>query len=229
MSATTSSQPSTAHDSNPEEPVPTSARSSSLTVNRCDQTSTSNSNDPRTVPPKSGKPPRRKQPMKDFKWGGNLVRKTLPVRVIPRWLDPSHVDVADPTELPLCWYGVPFVRSIIYPYTERIGVPSYYDKELLRAKTGDLDVFQTWANMEEWFKEQSGLKLDLNLVWGHPTPILTFLSNRELPITREQMDRICDLLDDMEYDEDYEPMWYLDRNLDVRRFRFLRVSVGDAV
>ena len=146
-----------------------------------------------------------------------VIRKTLPIRTIPLWLDPSFVDVADPTQLPLCWYGVPFVRDLIYPYTERIGLASYYKQELLRAKPGDLDVFRTWANMEVWFKKLSGLKLDLNLVWGHPTPILTFFSNHELPrVTKKQVDQICDLLDDMDYDEDCELMWYLDRNLDVR-------------
>lgn len=150
---------------------------------------------------------------------GNLVRKSLPVRTIPRWLDPFHVDIADPTELPLCWYGVPFDRDLIYPYTERIGLASYYTKQVVRAKPGDMDVFQTWANFEVWFQKLSGIKLDLNLVWGQPTPILTFFSNHELPrVTEEQLGRICDLLEDMDYDDDCELLWYLDRNLDVRRF-----------
>ncbi|KAI1787550.1 hypothetical protein LXA43DRAFT_1084830 [Ganoderma leucocontextum] len=164
--------------------------------------------------PNPDKPSRRKQPMKDFEWGGNLVRKTLPVCTIPRWLDPSHVDVADPTELPLCWYGVPFVRKLIYPYTERIGLASYYTEQLLRANPGDLDTFQTWANLEVWFQKLSGLTLDLNLVWGQPTPILTFFSNHELPrVTKKQLDLIGDLLDDIDYGEEYQLMWYLDRNL----------------
>ena len=157
------------------------------------------------------------------------IRKTLPICTIPLWLDPSFVDVADPTQLPLCWYGVPFVRDLIYPYTERIGLASYYKQELLRAKPGDLDVFKTWANMDVWFKKLSGLQLDLNLVWGQPTPILTFFSNHQLPkVTEKQLDLICDFLDDMDYDEDCELMWYLDRNLDVRHFHFFAWCVMQA-
>lgn len=129
------------------------------------------------------------------------------------------MDVADPTELPLCWYGVPFVRDLIYPYTERIGLASYYTREVLRAQPGDLDTFQTWANLEVWFQKQSGLKLDLNLVWGQPTPILTFCSNHESSnVTKEQLSLICDLLDDMDYGDEYQLKWYLDRNLDVSLF-----------
>ena len=186
---------------------------------------------------------RCKQPIKDFEWGvghwlpafalllpdtrmkGDLIRKTLPASTLPRWLDPYHVDVADPTGLPLCWYGVPFVRKLIYPYTERIGLASYYTKQVLRAKPGDLDTFQTWANLDVWFQKESGLKLDLNLVWGHPTPILTFFSNHEAAsVTKEQLDLISDLLDDMDYGDEYQLMWYLDRNLDVRPLLSLLIT-----
>ncbi|PIL23428.1 hypothetical protein GSI_14739 [Ganoderma sinense ZZ0214-1] len=177
--------------------------------------STSGPDDPSVAQvPNPGKPPRRKEPLKDFKWGENLVRKTLPVYTIPNWLNPSYVDVADPTEIPLCWYGVPFDRDLIYPYTERIGLASYYKEQMLRCQPGDLDVFRTWVNMVKWFEKLTGLKLDLNQVWGRPTPILTFFSNHELPrITKKQVSRIYDLLDDMDYDENSGPMWYLDQSL----------------
>ncbi|KAI1787563.1 hypothetical protein LXA43DRAFT_951054 [Ganoderma leucocontextum] len=170
------------------------------------------------LPPNPDKPPaRRKEPMKEFVWGGGLIRKTLPRRVIPRWLDPLYVDVDDPTKLPLCWFGVPFLRKLVYNYAESIGLASYYTREVLCSKPGDLDTFQTWANLEVWFQKESGLKLDLNLVWGEPTPILTFWSNHEiLHIAKEQWGLVCDLLDDIGYGEEYELMWYLDRDLDVR-------------
>lgn len=135
------------------------------------------------------------------------------------------MDVAGPTELPLCWYGVPFVRNLIYAYAERKGLARYYTKQVLRAKPGDLDTFQTWANLDVWFKKVSGLQLDLNLVWGQPTPILTFFSNHELPrVTKDQIELILDLLEDMDYGEEYQLMWYLDRNLDVSLS--LSLSVG---
>ncbi|KAI1781710.1 hypothetical protein LXA43DRAFT_636995 [Ganoderma leucocontextum] len=104
-------------------------------------------------------------------------RKTLPTRTIPRWLDPYHVDVADPTELPQCWYGVPFVRKLVVPPYTR----AYRSRELLHQRGSSrqawgLDTFQTWANLEVWFQKQSGLKLDLNLVWGqaHSDPHVLF-------------------------------------------------------
>ncbi|KAI1787561.1 hypothetical protein LXA43DRAFT_705991 [Ganoderma leucocontextum] len=157
-------------------------------------------------------------PMKNFVWGGDLVRKTLPICTLPHWLDPLWVDVHDPTRLPLCWYGVPFVPRLVYAYAERIGLARYYTRRVGRAKAGDLDTFQTWANLEVWFQKESGIKLDLNLVWGEegePTSTLTFWSNHEIGlVTREMWDQACDLLDDMDYGEEYEMMWFLDHNLD---------------
>nr|VWP00867.1 Transcriptional repressor TUP1 [Ganoderma boninense] len=215
--ATTSSQPDAAHYANSGHSISSASDSDSSSLTASGQTSIPSGphDDPSVAHPDPGKPlVPCKEPMRDFKWGGNLVRKALPVGTIPRWLDPSRVDVAEPTKLPLCWYGVPFERDLIYPYLARIGLASYYKRELLRAKPGDLDVFRTWANMEKWFKRLSGIKLDLNLVWGHPTPILTFFSNHELlRITQAQVYRIDDLLEDIGYDRDCELMWYLDRNL----------------
>ncbi len=152
---------------------------------------------------------------------GDLVRRTLPLSPLPRWLDPLWVDADDPTRLPLCWYGVPFVPKLVYAYAERIGLARYYTMQVGRAKAGDLDTFQTWANLEEWFEKESGIKLDLNLVWGEgkkPKNILTFWSNHEIGrIMREMWGQACDLLDDMDYGEEYAMLWYLDHNLDVRR------------
>ena len=100
-----------------------------------------------------------------------------------------------------------------------MGLASHYTEQLLRAKPSNLDTFQTWVNFDKWFKRVSGLQLDLNLVWGQPTPILTFFSNNELPrVTKQQLELILDLLDDMEYGEEYQLMWYLDGNLDASRF-----------
>ncbi|KAI1787555.1 hypothetical protein LXA43DRAFT_925998 [Ganoderma leucocontextum] len=155
--------------------------------------------------------------MLEFEWGGDLVRKALPSTVIPRWLDPLYVyvEVDDPTKLPLCWYGVPFVQNLVFGFAERIGLASYYDKPNLRLKAGDLDIFETWARLDVWFEKQSGLKLDWILVWGERFPTLTFWSNHELlDITMDMWGDVCDLIDDMGYGPKYELMWYLDRSLD---------------
>ncbi|KAM5534029.1 hypothetical protein V8D89_012349 [Ganoderma adspersum] len=159
----------------------------------------------------------RKQPMREFVWGENLIRKTLPRPTLPRWLDPLWVDIHDPTQLPLCWYGVPFVPQLLYACAERIGLASYYTVEVLSSNPGDLDPFQTWGNVQEWFNKRSGLKLDLNLVWdeeGNSDTILTFWSNHEMNnITPKMWDLTCELLDYLEYGEEYELLWCLDHNL----------------
>ncbi|KAI1787556.1 hypothetical protein LXA43DRAFT_705921 [Ganoderma leucocontextum] len=156
-----------------------------------------------------------KTPMREFQWGGDLIRKTLPARIIPAWLDPLHVDVADPRSLPKCWFGVPFVSDLVFGYAERVGLASYYTREVVRAQPGDLDIFETWARLDVWFKEQSGLQLDWVLVWGERFPILTFWSNHELlRITKEMWGQVCDLIDDMGYGPEYVLAWYLDRDLE---------------
>ncbi|KAI1787554.1 hypothetical protein LXA43DRAFT_705843 [Ganoderma leucocontextum] len=125
-------------------------------------------------------------------------------------------DIDDPRKLPLCWYGVPFVDSLVFGFAERVGLASYYDKPNLRLKAGDLDIFETWARLEVWFKKKSGLKLDWILVWGERFPILTFWSNHELlRITKDMWGDVCDLIDDMGYGREFELMWYLDRSLDA--------------
>ena len=182
----------------------------------------------------------RKQPMKEFKWGvslkdflvhfleftsamamkGDLIRTTLPLTTLPRWLDPLWVDIDNPARLPLCWYGVPFIPKLVYAYAERVGLASYYKVEVDRFLPGDLDQFQTWANMQDWFERESSLKMDLNLVWGEegrPDHMLTFWSNHEMDnITTKMWDLACDLLDHMDYELEDELMWYLDRGLLVR-------------
>ena len=182
----------------------------------------------------------RKQPMREFRWGvsrdifpalpivltsgivtkGGLIRKTLPRPTLPRWLDPLWVDINDPTQLPRCWYGVPFVPELLYSCAERIGLASYYTVEVLSSNPGDLDPLQTWGNVQEWFEKRSGLKIDLNLVWdeeGDSDTLLTFWSNHEMDnITPEMWNLTCELLDYLEYGEDYQLLWCLDHNLPVR-------------
>ncbi|PIL23431.1 hypothetical protein GSI_14742 [Ganoderma sinense ZZ0214-1] len=155
-----------------------------------------------------------KEAMRDFKRGGDIIRKTLPLTTLPRWLDPLWVDVDDPTRLPLCWYGVPFIPKLVYAYAEHMRLASYYTQEVDRFMPGDLDQLRTWANMQDWFEKETGVKLELNLVWGEdgvPDHMLTFWSNHEMDnITTKMWDQVCDLLDYMDYEEDdSELMWML--------------------
>ena len=133
---------------------------------------------------------------------------------------PLWVDIVNLTKPPLCWYSVPFVPKLLYAYAERVGLASYYTVEVLGSKPGDLDPFRTWGNVQGWFEKEPGLTLDLNLVWeeeGEPGNALTFWSNHQMDgITTEMWDLACDLLDRMDYGEEYEMVWYLDRKLRVR-------------
>ena len=95
---------------------------------------------------------------------GDVVGKALPVRTTPRWLDPSHVDVADPTE-PLCWYGVPFVRKLLYPYTERMCLASYYIEQHSEPNRVIWTRSRLGRTLISGSKGCRGLQLDLNLVW----------------------------------------------------------------
>ncbi|PIL23432.1 hypothetical protein GSI_14743 [Ganoderma sinense ZZ0214-1] len=180
----------------------------------------------------------RKHPMREFKWGvsrkqffvhfldltsdatmkGNLIRNALPTTTLPCWLDPMWVDIDSPTRLPLCWYGVPFVSRLFYGCAERVGLASYYTRKILASNPGDLDPYRTWGNMQEWFKKKTGLKLDLNLAWGEdgkPDVILTLWSNHDIDnITPKMWDGTFEMLDYLEYGEEYDLLWYLNHNLE---------------
>ncbi|TBU25612.1 hypothetical protein BD311DRAFT_741090 [Dichomitus squalens] len=153
-------------------------------------------------------------PLHEFVWGEKLVRNTLPQAAIPPWLDPLHVDVDDPKKLPLCWYGVEFLPDLFFKYAERVGLAAYLKFTRAHMKEGDLDIFETWIRFTDWFEKKSGLKVDLIDVWGHEIPIMTVFSNHEIPRITDQMWRdACDLLDDMEFPDEFQLEWYLDRRL----------------
>ncbi|TBU25610.1 hypothetical protein BD311DRAFT_493253 [Dichomitus squalens] len=155
-----------------------------------------------------------KLPLHEFVWGEKLVRNTLPQAAIPPWLDPLHVDVDDPKKLPLCWYGVEFLPGLVFKYAERVGLAAYLKFTCAHMKEGDLDPFETWIRFTDWFEKKSGLKVDLIDVWGHEIPIMTVFSNHEIPRITDQMWRdACDLLDDMEFPDEFQLEWYLDRRL----------------
>ncbi|EJF57918.1 hypothetical protein DICSQDRAFT_173412 [Dichomitus squalens LYAD-421 SS1] len=157
---------------------------------------------------------RPKLTLRKFVWGDKLVRKTLPQATIPPWLDPLHVDVDDPKKLPLCWYGVEFLSDLFFKFAERVGLAAYLKFTLGHMKAGNLDIFETWIRFTDWFENKSGLKLDLIKVWGHDVPIMTVFSNHEIPRITDQMWRdACDLLDDMEFPDEFQLEWYLDRRL----------------
>ena len=80
-----------------------------------------------------------------------------------------------------------------------------------------MDIYKTWPKLVKWFEGESGLTMHLHQVWDQPYPLLTFFSNHEMARITEDMWRIIgDLLDDMDYPEGCQLLWYLDRNLCVR-------------
>ena len=146
-----------------------------------------------------------------------VIRDALPHPTIPPWLDPLDVDIDDPRKLPLCWYGVPFYSDTVFAYAQRIRQAAYIKREILHLKPGDLDIYKTWPKLVKWFEGESGLTMHLHQVWDQPYPLLTFFSNHEMARITEDMWRIIgDLLDDMDYPEGCQLLWYLDRNLCVR-------------
>ena len=155
-----------------------------------------------------------------------MVRNALPHHTIPPWLDPLDVDIDDPKKLPLCWYGVPFHSRMVFAYAERIRLGVYMKRSHLGLKPGDLDAFKTWPRLVKWFEDQSGgLKMHFYPVWGHPTSILTFFSNHEIPrVTEEMWEYIGMLLDEIGYPRECELKWYLDRRLEVRLSVFFRFA-----
>ncbi|TBU60431.1 hypothetical protein BD310DRAFT_1004654 [Dichomitus squalens] len=84
-----------------------------------------------------------KLPMRHFEWGGNVIRKRLPIPSLPLWLSPTFVGIDDPRKLPLCWYGYHFLPHRIYKSAERIGLGAYLRENCLRLKAGDLHASQT--------------------------------------------------------------------------------------
>ncbi|KAI1792293.1 hypothetical protein LXA43DRAFT_1007472 [Ganoderma leucocontextum] len=211
MAATTESQP--AHpEPCPEPPLPLALALSSenSTVDPTLTSSLSSSSAPDAQ--ESSELPKLR--LREFIWGENIIRSVLPRTVIPPWLDPLDVDVDDPTELPLCWYGVPFCPELVFPYSRRIGVAVYMTHRNLKLKPGDFDAYGTWPRLVEWFEKRSGLTMHVKSVWGHSTPILTFWTNHEMAsTTREKWVQVCDFLDAMEYPLESELKWYLDRRL----------------
>ena len=146
-----------------------------------------------------------------------VIRNALPDPTIPPWLDPLDVDIDDPKKLPLCWYGVPFYSGVVFEYAKRIRLGVYLKRENLNLKPGDLDIYKTWPKFVKWFEEQSSFTMELHQVWDERMPLLTFFSNREIPrVTDENWELINAMLDEMEYPREIEPMWYLDRRLNVR-------------
>ena len=147
----------------------------------------------------------------------DVVRKALPDPVIPAWLNPHTVDVDKPLKLPLCWYGLPFFSNLVFAYAKRIGIAEYLSEDTFQSKAGTLDIYQTWANLDLWFRRKSGLRMQFKLVWGRSRMILTFFSNHEIPrMTDEMWGQICDLLDDIGYPWECQTQWYLDRGYRVR-------------
>ena len=146
-----------------------------------------------------------------------MIRNALPDPTIPLWLDPLDVDIDDPKKLPLCWYGVPFYSGVVFEYTKRIRLGVYMTRENLNLKPGDLDIYKTWPKFVKWFEEQSTFTMELHQGWDERMPLRTFFSNREIPrVTDENWELINAMLDEMEYPREIEPMWYLDRRLNVR-------------
>ncbi|PIL29144.1 hypothetical protein GSI_09193 [Ganoderma sinense ZZ0214-1] len=168
----------------------------------------------RSVTPEPKRPAqaKNKSPPFPFEYGKSRVRKMLPRLVLPRLLDPRCVAIQAPTDIPLCWLGIPFSFASISTWAKNsgLGVPcteGYYSRI-----PGSIDVMKSWLALLDHFYEETGITIDIRDVWGAEYPILAFISNRQTcDITMDQHRAIEDVLEDMEFDKEEGPMWYLDK------------------
>ena len=151
----------------------------------------------------------------------------LPRFVLPRRLDPRCVAIQAPTDIPLCWLGIPFSFDSISKWARStgLGVPcteGYYSRV-----PGSVDLMKSWCTLTDHFYEDTGINIDIRDVWGAPHPIIAFISNRQTcDVTMDQHQAIEDLLEDMGINKEDGPMWYLDKRelVCVRYIHLLRES-----
>lgn len=135
----------------------------------------------------------------------------LPRPVLPRRLDPRYVAIKSPTDLPLCWLGIPFQFSLIEDYATNTGLGVPVTEGYWSRIPDSMDVMKTWLVITDNFYEDSGIKIDIREVWGAEHPIITFISNRQTcDITMDQHHAIEDILADMGVEKE-EAKWFLDR------------------
>ena len=161
------------------------------------------------------------------------VRKMLPRLVLPSVLDPRCVAIQAPTDIPLCWLGIPFSFASISRWATNsgLGVPcteGYYSRI-----PGSVDHMKSWLALMDHFYDDTGITIDIREVWGAECHVITFISNRQTcDITMDQHRAIEDVLEDMEIDKEEGPMWYLDKRELVcshSKLSFTLNPIADAV
>ena len=106
----------------------------------------------------------------------------LPRPVLPRILDPRYVAIESPTDLPLCWLGVPFSLNRMEDYAKAhdFVIPETYR---LQPLPNSVDIVKTWGNVAEYlFEEEHGVHLELKEAWGG----LSLLSSRTGKLMRSR-------------------------------------------
>nr|VWP02384.1 N/A [Ganoderma boninense] len=166
-----------------------------------DETSdTESESSSRSVTPEPRYPPQAKvkSPPIAFEYGGCRIRKMLPRFVLPRILDPRCVAIESPTDLPLCWLGVPFTFGLIEMYAMNTGLGVPVTEGYHSNVPGSVDLMKTWLVIIDNFFEDTGITLDIRDVWGTENSVITFINNRQTcHITMDQHEAIEDILDDM--------------------------------
>ncbi|KAI1792471.1 hypothetical protein LXA43DRAFT_1133135 [Ganoderma leucocontextum] len=173
-----------------------------------------NSPGPSTSTPEPKRPSQAKikRPPFPFEYGQYRVRNMLPRAVLPRRLDPRCVAIESPTDIPLCWLGIPFSFDVVENYATNTGLGVPVTEGYHSRIPGSVDLMKTWLGITDNFYEDTGITLDIRDVWGIEQPVITFISNRQTcDITLDQHQAIEDLLEDMGYKKEDGPMWYLDR------------------
>ena len=145
------------------------------------------------------------------------MRQHLPHPKLPHDLDPRHVHIDDPLDLPLCWFGIRFHPKQALELAIELDLA-------VRNTTGrrEYDCFWTFNKLRASFKEETGLSIGLQQVWspnGGEISILAFYSNREYEsITMDKFRLAYGLLEMMKFPEDKMLMrWYPDINETVCR------------
>ncbi|KAI0738356.1 hypothetical protein C8Q80DRAFT_273189 [Daedaleopsis nitida] len=133
-------------------------------------------------------------------------RQHLPAQLDPLWVDLPLNDI------PLCWFGVPFLLSKVIDYAKEYGFDCPATAPFLACVPRAVDPGKSWHNICKYFYQQTGINLRIREVWDRQLPILVFWTNRELVYIKDaNFQQVRMLLTDMGYREDYPMRWYLDR------------------
>ena len=125
---------------------------------------------------------------------------------------PRCVAIQAPTDLLLCWLGVPFRFGLVENYADNTGLGVPVTEGYHSRIPGSVDLMKTWLVIIDNFFEDTGITLDIKDARDAEYPIVAFILNRQTcDITMDQHDAIEDMLEDMGVKKKYGPGWYLDR------------------